>query len=69
MSTLKKITWGVTGVFTILFIVRLIHMLNIHTAYGSPGTSPAVIIGLLVGSGIIPAIMWLIVYFVEKNKK
>lgn len=57
------ISWIVTAIFTLLFAVSIMNAAKIQTPYGSPASSPAYILGLLIGHGLIPGILWLITYF------
>ena len=52
--------WIVTGLFLILFIVRLVALSNIQTAYGSPASSPAYVFGAFLAHALIPGILWII---------
>jgi hypothetical protein len=62
-STMVTISWIVTGIFALLFFISWGNAAKIQTPYGSPASSPPVILGMLIGNGIIPGILWLITYF------
>jgi hypothetical protein len=62
-TTMVTISWIVTGIFAILFLISLGNAAQIQTPYGSPASSPAYILGMLIGNGLIPGILWLITYF------
>ena len=68
MKPVRVISWILTVIFALLFLINWIKALSIDTRYGSPGTSIPYILGMLVGCSIIPAIFWIITYFVEKKK-
>jgi hypothetical protein len=62
-STMVTISWIATAIFTILFLISWGNAAKIQTSYGSPASSPAYILGMLIGNGLIPGILWLITYF------
>ncbi len=62
-STMVTISWIVTGIFALLFFISWASAAEIQTSYGSPASSPAYILGMLIGHGFIPGIIWLITYF------
>lgn len=68
MRPIKVVAMIATGVFTLLFFIRLAAATNIQTRYGSPATSPPYILGLLLACAIIPVILWIIV-FLTGNKE
>jgi hypothetical protein len=68
MKLIRIISWVLTVIFGLLFLINWFNALNIQTRYGSPGTSIPYILGMLIGCSIIPAIFWIITYFVEKKK-
>lgn len=61
--TMVTISWIVTIVFVILLLISWGNASKIQTPYGSPASSPAYILGMLIGHGLIPGILWLITYF------
>lgn len=67
MRPIKITAWIVTGIFTLWFFIRIAALANIQTRYGSPATSPPVILGLFLGCALIPGILWLIVILTKKN--
>ena len=68
MKPIRIISWIFTVIFGLLFLVNWIRALSTETVYGSPGTSIPYILGMLSFCAIIPAILWIITYFVEKEK-
>ncbi len=68
-STMVTISWIITVVFGILFIISWIKAGQINTAYGSPATSIPYVLGMLVGHGLIPGILWLITNLTAKKNK
>ena len=57
------ISWIVTIIFLIRFLITWGNAAKIQTPYGSPSSSPVYILGMLIGAGLIPGILWLITYF------
>jgi hypothetical protein len=68
MKPIRIISWILTGLFGLLFLINWFKALTIETRYGSPGTSIPYVLGMLTGCSIIPGIFWIITYFVEKKK-
>lgn len=68
MKPMRIISWVITVIFGIIFIINWVKALNVQTKYGSPGTSIPLVLGMLVGAAIIPGIFWIITYFVEKKR-
>jgi len=68
MTTLRKITWGVTILFLLLFIVRWGIAFTIETSVGSLGFATPYILGIFLGNALIPSILWVVVYFKEIKK-
>ena len=62
-STMVTISWIVTIIFGILLFISWGNAAKIQTPYGSPASSPPYILGMLIGHGLIPGILWLITYF------
>lgn len=62
-STMVTISWIVTVIFAVLLLISWSNAAKIQTSYGSPASSPGYILGLLIGHGLIPGILWLITYF------
>lgn len=62
-TTMITISWIVTSIFFFLFILSWSNATNTQSSYGSPASSPPYIIGMLLGHGLIPGILWLITYF------
>ena len=62
-SNMVTISWIVTGIFALLFFISWGNAAKIQTPYGSPASSPPYILGMLIGNGLIPGILWLITYF------
>lgn len=69
MKPIRIITWIITGIFALLFLISWGNALGVETRYGSPGTSLPYVLGLLFGCGLIPGVFWLITYLVEKKQK
>lgn len=61
-STMVAISWTVTIIFGIVFIISWINAANVQTSYGSPASSFPYILGMLIGNSIIPGILWIITY-------
>jgi len=68
MSTLRIIAWSVTILFTLLFIVKWVRLFSIKTDAGPLGFATPYVLGMFTGLAIIPAIIWIIVYFKEGKK-
>jgi hypothetical protein len=62
-STMVTISWIVTVIFVILLLISWSNAAKIQTPYGSPASSLPYILGMLIGHGLIPGILWLITYF------
>lgn len=62
-STMVTISWIVTVIFAILLLISWSYAAKIQTPYGSPASSLPYILGMLIGHGLIPGILWLITYF------
>jgi len=57
------ISWIVTVIFAILLLISWSSAAKIQTPYGSPASSLPYILGMIIGNGLIPGILWLITYF------
>ncbi len=62
-STMVTISWIVTVIFAIILLITWSYAAKIQTPYGSPASSLPNILGMLIGNGLIPGILWLITYF------
>jgi hypothetical protein len=62
-STMVTISWIVTVIFAILLLISWSSAAKIQTPYGSPASSLPYILGMIIGNGLIPGILWLITYF------
>lgn len=62
-STMVIISWIVTVIFAITLVIAWVNAAKIQTPYGSPASSLPYILGMLIGNGLIPGILWLITYF------
>jgi hypothetical protein len=69
IKSMRTASWIVTAILGILFIIRWANLLQVQTRYGSPGTSIPVVLGLLLGLAIIPAIFWIITIVIERKQK
>jgi hypothetical protein len=67
MRKLKIITWILTVVFFILFILNTVRLSNIKTEYGNLATSFPILLGSFIGYALIPGIFWIIIT-IKKNK-
>ena len=61
-STMVAISWTVTIIFGILFLMAWMNAARIQTPYGSPASSAPYILGMLLANSIIPGLLWLITY-------
>lgn len=61
MRPIKIAAWIATGVFSIVFISRMVALSNIQTKYGSPVLSPPYVLGILLACALIPGVLWIIV--------
>jgi hypothetical protein len=60
MRTITIVSWIITGIFAILFLLRIEHLSTIETRYGSLAGSPPIILGTFLAFAIVPAIFWII---------
>jgi hypothetical protein len=63
MKPMRIVSWIVTLLFFLMFLVNLISLIN----HSRRGVSPAYVFGMLVGSAVVPSIFWLVAYLFEKN--
>lgn len=68
MRSIKVIAWIVTGIFTLLFLTRIIVFMSASSNTISDAHTFGYVIGLLLGSAVIPGILWLIVDLTKKKK-
>ena len=59
--------WITTGIFGILFIIRMVALSKIQTEYGSPVSSPPYVLGVFLGNALIPGILWIIAAATSSN--
>lgn len=69
MRPIKVIAWIVTGIFAVLFSIRIIALMSAESNAADTGTGYTFgyILGLLMGSAIVPGIFWLIVVLTKKK--
>lgn len=60
MRGIVVFAWIATGIFGILFIIRLVALSKIQTDYGSPISSLPYVLGVFSGNALIPVILWII---------
>ncbi len=63
---MKVASWIVTGVCTLFFILRVFQILNTHDYLKYPS---AAIAGTFTFFAIIPIIMWIITFLINRNQK
>lgn len=68
-QAMKLVSWILSIVFAIWFIVNWIHIQDIQNRMGAPSPPPIFILGSLIGCSVIPAISWTITYFIGKQQK
>ncbi len=68
-NALRSVTWVITIVFGLLFLLWWIKQSSIETRYGNPATSIPWVLGGVLFYSIIPTIMLTIVYFFNKNER
>lgn len=61
-ESMVTVSWIITGIFTLLLLIRVINFLNLYGNREVILLFP-VVIGMVFGSAIIPGVFWLITYF------